>query len=353
MMNQEEIRDRLVVMRAQEDGTYACPDYLRLQQQLPPQPQPNANTDAEGSQKSSPIDKVCRDKMAQWCFTVIDYINFQRETVSIAMSYLDRFLASDCCRAKKVLLCRREYQLAAMTTLFMAIKINEPVMIDVALLTDLSKGLYTPSDFQSMETDILFGLNWHVNGPTPQAFLLHFLSLLQTSASHFDDHSVAPAIDLHHIMQLATHQIELSTQEYQFMTQKPSVIATASILNSLNGSNYKMASQSFTKSLLQLTSSLGISIQQVLSAKELLLKCKTNSTMKLRLTTTTIMKVQMSQPQQSAKPQMQSQSPRSAAVLGSQSPSQSILPSSNKSLTQSCSPICVSKRNIMLQQQQQ
>lgn len=345
-MNQEEIRDRLVVMRAQEDGTYACPDFLRLKSQHHTDGNSNKTASADSSSnRSAPIDKVCRQKMAQWCFTVIDYINFQRETVSIAMSCLDRFLTSDCARAKKVMLCRKEYQLAAMTTLFMAIKINEPVMIDVALLTDLSKGLYTQSDFQNMETDILFGLNWHVNGPTPQTFLLHLLSLAQTSICHSDENSVAPSLDLHHVLQVATHQIELSVQEYDLMTEKPSVIATAAILNSLNQSNNQMTTE-FTKSLLQLTSSLSVSIDQVLSAKESLIRLNSKPAMKLKLNMTTIMKVQKSLTPTS--PKLQSQSPRSTATEVPQS--QSILPF-KRSLTQSCSPICVSKRNIMIQQQ--
>lgn len=342
MMTQQEIQDRLVVMRAQEDGKYACPDYLRLKSQH----DINADNSKIDCNKSEPIDKLCRQKMAQWCFTVIDYINFQRETVSIAMSYLDRFLASDCARAKKVMLCRKEYQLAAMTTLFMAIKINEPVMIDVALLTDLSKGLYLPSDFQNMETDILFGLNWHVNGPTPQAFMLHFLSLAQTSTCQYDENSVAPSIDLHHVLQLATHQIELSVQEYDFMTQKPSVIATAAILNSLKQCNNQMTAGLVQKSLLQLTSSLGVSLDQVLSAKESLVQLSSKSAMKLRVTMTTIMKVEKSQTPISPKSELQS--PRSTATETPQS--QSILPF-KRSLTQSCSPNCVSKRNIMIQQQ--
>lgn len=346
MMNQEEIQDRLVVMRAQEDGTYACPDYLRLKSEHDTDANSNETASADNSSNTSaPIDKVCRQKMAQWCFTVIDYINFQRETVSIAMSCLDRFLSSGCARAKNVMLCRKEYQLAAMTTLFMAIKINEPVMIDVALLTDLSKGLYTPSDFQNMETDILFGLNWHVNGPTPQTFLLHFLSLAQTSICQYDENSVAPSLDLHNVLQLAAHQIELSVQDCDFMTQKPSVIATAAILNSLNQSNNQMTAEFFTKSLLQLTSSLGVSIDQVLSAKESLIRLNSKPVMKLKLNMTTIMKVQKSLAPIS--PKLQSQSPRSTATDVPQS--QSILPF-KRSLTQP-SPICVSKRNIMIQQQ--
>lgn len=368
MMNQEEIKDRLVVMRAQEDRTYSCSDYLRLQSQLfesgsqqPFESQLKPSGSSSGRNSSSPsspnnsIDKICRVKMTQWCYTVIDYIKFQRETVNIAMSYLDRFMASDCARATKVLHCRREYQLAAMTTLFMAIKINEPVMIDMALLTDLSKGLYTPSDFQSMETDILFALHWRVNGPTAQSFLVHLLSLMHRPMPAAVQAEVQVHFDLHDILQLATHQIELSVQEYEFVTQRPSVVAAASILNSLHQTN-SQTNQFFTTSLLQLASTLGISKEQVLSTKQSLSQLNGKSAMQMRPTMTTIMELQFQQ--------SQSQSPRSAATSttgASTTNNQStdlvtvVVPQSmapSKNLTQYCSPICVSKRNLLQQQQQ-
>ena len=80
-MSQERVKERLNVMKSQEDSLYCCSDYFKEQQPR--------GTDGGGT-----IDYVCRLKMTQWCYTVIDYIKFRRETVSIAMSYLDRFLCS-------------------------------------------------------------------------------------------------------------------------------------------------------------------------------------------------------------------------------------------------------------------
>ena len=84
--------------------------------------------------------------MAEWCAQVIDFCKFSRETVGIGMSYLDRFIASGVRRSRTARTDRKEYQLAAMTTLMMAIKLNEPLEMETKLLSDLSRGCYTTAE---------------------------------------------------------------------------------------------------------------------------------------------------------------------------------------------------------------
>mmetsp|Transcript_28176 Transcript_28176/g.34814 ORF Transcript_28176/g.34814 Transcript_28176/m.34814 type:complete len:320 (-) Transcript_28176:313-1272(-) len=210
-MNQEALLDRLYVMRSQEDSTYRCFDYLQY-------------VDVSAS---TTIDALCRVKMTQWCYQVVDFIKFNRETVAIAMSYLDRFLCSNSTRARKVLQSRPEYQLAAMTTLYMAIKINEPVIIDLIFLAEMSRGSYEISDFNQMEMDILTSLSWRLNGPSASSFVEHFLTLMSYQGQQ--------AIT---IMDMVKYDIEISIAEYKLISQKTSVIAAAAILNYIeNGSD--------------------------------------------------------------------------------------------------------------------
>jgi len=225
-MTHIDVKERLLVMRGQEDSLYHCSDYFE-----------QILSARKGDSNNNAIDPLCRAKMAQWCYQVIDFIQFSRETVAISMDYLDRFLCSGCPRAEQVLTCRREYQLASMTALFMAIKINEPIMIDMVMLTELSKGIYTKEDFRKMETDILFGLNWRVSGPTAQSFLVHLLPLIQqqydqtgTTATTNNKESLSIP-DAQKIFQMSMYQIELSVGEHKLMTQKPSIVAIASIWN--------------------------------------------------------------------------------------------------------------------------
>lgn len=314
-MFQRQVQERLSVMMEQEESNYSCSDYLSSHEK----------------RESGPIDHVCRLKMTQWCYNIIDYIQFRRETVGIAMSYLDRFLCTGCTRAEQVLNCRKQYQLASMTTLFMAIKINEPIMIDMNILTDLSKGLYTHDDFKQMEMDILFALNWRVNGPTAQAFMVHILALLKEQISTVSS-ATRLSLDLQKILEPAIYQIELSVGEYGFVTQKPSVVATASILNSLE--QFPLLKRSLIASLTEVSSRVGIQLEDVHQIRQILSELKDSAYMEMRTSSTII-------------PEMQS--PRSSAITYTTTSSSQLshdIPCT-KDDSEHCSPNCVSKRNVM------
>lgn len=348
-MNQEQIYERLHVMRLQEDSTYTCTDYLLSR--------PITNQQQQGTTAVDTIDHVCRYKMTEWCYTVIDYIKFRRETVSIAMNYLDRFLSSNCPKAQEVFRSRRLYQLASMTTLFMAIKINEPVVVDINLMTDLSKGVYKQEDFQKMETDILFGLNWYVNGPTAHSFAVHLLTLLMQEQQMQDQKNnlmgvvggiggiggVAPptskkssSINYKDLLQLASYKIELAMGEYKLMTQKPSVIATASIwscIEDLTNNNDPMLRKNFYT----LASNFSIPMDCLQETKECIQQAKLGRSMQMRLIDTSLLEVQSASSSATAAPRTNAPSPTSV--------SQAVRCTKND--PEHCSPICISRRNVV------
>ena len=186
---------------------------------------------AAGSQKSKPVDADCRTKMAEWCAQVIDFCKFSRETVGIGMSYLDRFIASGYSfRSRTALTDRKEYQLAAMTTLMMAIKLNEPLEMETKLLSDLSRGCYTTAEIATMEIDILEALDWRVNGPTPLEFVQHFLAV----GLHDTEAANHPAVEAT-LLDFSRFQTELAIGMPALLSVTPSRIALAAILNSMEG----------------------------------------------------------------------------------------------------------------------
>merc|ERR1712226_396506 len=85
-----------------------------------------------------------RKKMVAWCFQVVDFCKFQRETVSIAMNLLDRFMMTSQSQVAKTDV--KVYQLAAMTALYTAVKIHEPEVMDPKLISNLSRGVYQPEE---------------------------------------------------------------------------------------------------------------------------------------------------------------------------------------------------------------
>jgi hypothetical protein len=156
--------------------------------------------------------------------TVVDHFDLNREVVSTTMSHLDRYLAvyNGTEPVDKNL-----FQLLAMTCLYLSIKLNEykHLLIPGAKSTmdtilQLSRGFFTLEEMEKMEYEVLQRLRWHVHPPTAQLFVKHFLLFLSIEENELQD--------------LAQFMIELSVMDYFFVSYKPSEIAMAALLNSMD-----------------------------------------------------------------------------------------------------------------------
>ena len=152
--------------------------------------------------------------------TVVDHFDIQRETVSIATNFIDRYLAQHPDPVDK-----NCFQLLSMTCLYMAIKLNfhSPLVIEhprtnssMETILQLSRGYFSIEEMKQMEWKILNALQWKVSPPTPQLFLKHFIYALGVEEREISD--------------LAHFIAELSVMDYFFVSYLPSEIATASLL---------------------------------------------------------------------------------------------------------------------------
>ena len=149
-----ELLERMMVMFQQEQGDYKTVDYLALEFQLmlassgELQGEQSSADATSLSSSSSGINDVWREKICEWSYQVIDHFDFSREVVSISLHYLDRFLATRHC-SKKV------FQLAAMTSLFLAIKLYEPGKLSMTSMIELSRGYFNVEQMVAMEMEIL------------------------------------------------------------------------------------------------------------------------------------------------------------------------------------------------------
>eukprot|EP00523_Entomoneis_sp_CCMP467_P011681 CAMPEP_0168720008 /NCGR_PEP_ID=MMETSP0724-20121128/1336_1 /TAXON_ID=265536 /ORGANISM="Amphiprora sp., Strain CCMP467" /LENGTH=376 /DNA_ID=CAMNT_0008766587 /DNA_START=90 /DNA_END=1220 /DNA_ORIENTATION=+ len=240
-----ELLDQLEAMLEQEYNAYGTVNYLApsFQQQLlsPRQRQQqqqqqqylekNGSLDesssgnnsqslgADGSSSSSSgISELWREKICEWCYQVIDHFDFSREVVAIAMNYLDRYLATKVVN-KKV------FQLAAMTALFLAVKLHEPAKLSMASMIELSRGSFTVQQMAAMEISLIRGLSWHLHPPTAHSFTKRFLHLVPLSSIALDV--------LYDVLELSRFLAELSVIDYFFVTQRPSHVAVAAIANAM------------------------------------------------------------------------------------------------------------------------
>lgn len=115
---------------------------------------------------------------------VSDQYNLQNpDTTPVAISFMDRYMQSQPGFVN--------VQLVAATSLYLAIKMNEPIVMPPAMLCDVfSRCLdcdeeddeedFDAEDLQAFEFTLMKALNFKLNPPTAMTFVSHFLACLPT-----------------------------------------------------------------------------------------------------------------------------------------------------------------------------
>jgi hypothetical protein len=186
------------VMIAKESSVYHCKDYL--------------------SSSSFEVTADDRKKLVDWCFCAVDVCSFQPETVVIAINLLDRYLSIPSEFGSECLQDRREFQLLALSCLYIAIKTNERIAFSSQMVSELSHGGYTVEEIEHTEKIILCGLSWRVNGPTSLQMALHILSLMGID-------KLVSKQSLICVINEVAYQTERATQDYYNSIQRPSTVA--------------------------------------------------------------------------------------------------------------------------------
>jgi len=258
---QDQVMDQLETMRRMETTTYRRRDYLYSSDSPYKSPYNSPSsahlfndsnlidtlyvlgpvsppTSVDGSSSSSTssrsvcchpyINETTRQNMIDLLYEIADYCHFRRETVAYAIwNIMDRFLSLP---NHKPLETKIDFQLIASTSLYIAVKLLEPVSMDVQSLAELSKGAFESLDILEMEKHMLFSLKWAVShGPTPVGFVQLYLSLLQMDGRVLSERELWD-----NLMEQAQYQVELSVVHYHLATSKnPSEIALAAVWNAL------------------------------------------------------------------------------------------------------------------------
>ena len=159
-----DLLERIDTLLEQESRLYSTKDYLKPEFQLhlqssfdcsdnnphndEPSVQSSCFSTSTFSSTSSGINEVWREKICEWSYQVIDHFDFSREVVSVSIHYLDRYLATRPVNKKL-------FQLAAMTTLYLAIKLYEPGTLSMESMIELSRGYFQVDQMVEMELSIL------------------------------------------------------------------------------------------------------------------------------------------------------------------------------------------------------
>mmetsp|Transcript_36274 Transcript_36274/g.78272 ORF Transcript_36274/g.78272 Transcript_36274/m.78272 type:complete len:301 (-) Transcript_36274:91-993(-) len=210
--NRPDIIDCITAMRVRDETIPKCINYFNL----------TANNNA--TREEGGIDETCRTAMVTWITQVQKTLSLNPETVWIAMSFFDRYLSSSRGESQKALGSKREFQLAAITSYYTAVKIYEPVMLGIDTLMEICHDTYSKYDIVSMEHDILSALDWRVACHTPMGFVRHLLELLPKLSSH----------DSNTIIQVCQNLIdEYAIKDIYFSPFAPSVVGISCLAISL------------------------------------------------------------------------------------------------------------------------
>ena len=226
-----DIQEYLSLLLRQEAEVYPpCKDYLEPMKA------------AAASSEVDPVSENWRRKLCEWAYEVVDHFNFDREVVFIALDYLDRFVSKSCADGIDVPLPKKDYQLLAVTAIYMAIKIHGEVdsndgprrKLRIDAFYELSRKQFDAESIEKTERMMLEALNWYVNPPTALKFVSTLLSLCPKWQGTTSSHSSI----LGGIYDVARYLTELSVCQSSFtFTTNTSLTAYAALVCALECSN--------------------------------------------------------------------------------------------------------------------
>jgi hypothetical protein len=163
-----------------------------------------------------------RSQMVVWCYSIAETCKFQKETVEIAMSMVDCYVAV---RTQQLFEDAFAYQLSCMVCLYIAAKTHEAQCLTPKQLESLSSGRFSAQQIEAMEIRVLSDIQWRVNPPTASAFCRHLLDLVPLHLVRSDKRQK--------VLDIAESQIELALADESFIPVKASSIAVAALINAL------------------------------------------------------------------------------------------------------------------------
>jgi hypothetical protein len=241
--------DQIHAMQRQESTSYkVSTDYLNT-------PIHEAASTAPSPTLDNLVNPTDRETLCSWAYNIIDACELERQIAVIAMTYLDRFMASKSHRAQFALLNRRQFQLAFVTCLIISLKSRAGMKVESDFVSEvICQQMYQPSEIVDMEKEVLMALDWRLNGPCVHDFVQSFVELVVPSDEKSSRGSSLSVEDIGTVQQYAEIQAESAMTDYLLALQDPSAIAFASLLCAMQSLNVPLCDRySFIQSVAAVT----------------------------------------------------------------------------------------------------
>ena len=118
------------------------------------------------------VDPTFRGKMCEWCYRLCDHYGTNREIVAFTLSFVDRFM-DQCCYCD-----RSTFKLLTMTSMYIATKMMNMKSLRIESLVTMCRNEYQTKHFIQMEKLILSGLNFRLNPPIVQAYIVQLCTYM-------------------------------------------------------------------------------------------------------------------------------------------------------------------------------
>jgi hypothetical protein len=164
---------------------------------------------------------VWREKVAHWCYDVVDHLDESRSVVYVAMNMLDRFCAVSTTEENSM--DEQTYERASMTALFLAVRIAGSGNLCLQELTSMSRGEIKVRDIISMGTCMINSLTWEHRIVTPLDCVSVWLGLISQD------------LRSQRLLDSACYLVEIAVCDTSLSKSKASDVALAAVLNSLGG----------------------------------------------------------------------------------------------------------------------
>lgn len=212
---QEERRSRLATMIDEEDESRRTNDHRALR---------------DASHSCAP-NLVWREKVSQWCYDVADHLGESRDVVYLAMNVLDRYCVVRS-SSSPVAVDERDYEIAAMTALFLAIRVTGCATLELPQVMRMSRMGVCVHEILEIGTNMTNSLSWERRLSTPLIFVRASLDLLDVSTELKNS-----------LLESASYLVEVSVCDAFFSGKHPFKIACAAVINAIGVGSQSRLSQ--------------------------------------------------------------------------------------------------------------
>lgn len=174
----------------------------------------------EGFASNGGVNTLWRQKVALWCYQVVDHLEEERATVYVAMNILDRFCSALMNRTE---MDEHAYEVASMTALFLAVRIAGSGNLDMSELLPMSRKGISSQDIMLTGTSIIETLDLSKRILTPFDFITSLLDHLPLSLKS----------DAARLREAACYLAEMAVCDTVLSSCKASEVAFVALMNSI------------------------------------------------------------------------------------------------------------------------